>query len=106
MCNECELQQSNCGACGKKKVTMTGKNGEREQDNWFYPCAQPRRSKQAGLYITDTRCSECDSLVELGDIGYEDELCDNCVDEATERYWGPPHADRCTEGYASPRGPH
>ena len=34
---------------------------------------QPLRSKQAGLYITDTRCSECDSLVELGDFGYEDE---------------------------------
>ena len=81
MCNECELQQSNCGA-------------------------QPLWSKQAGLYITDTRCSECDSLVELGDVGYEDELCDNCVDEATKRYWGPPHADHCTEDDASPGGPH
>ena len=61
----------------------------------------PLRSKQAGLYITDTRCSGCDNLVELGDVGYEDELCNDCVDEATERYWGPPYADRCTEGSKS-----
>ena len=61
----------------------------------------PLRSKQAGLYITDTRCSECDNLDEFGDAGYEDELCDDCVDEATERYWGPPYADRCTEDDAN-----
>ena len=66
----------------------------------------PLRSKQAGLYITDTRCSECDNLVELGDAGYEDGLCDDCVDEATERYWGPPYADRCTEDDANSGGPH
>ena len=72
--------------------------------NRFTP--QPLRSKQAGLYTTDTRCSECDSLVELGDVGYEDELCDNCVDEATDRYWGQPHVDHCTEDDASPGGPH
>ena len=67
---------------------------------------QPLRSKQAGLYITDTRCSECDSLVELGDVGYEDELCDNCVDEQTDRYWGQPHVDHCTEDDSSPGGPY
>ena len=67
---------------------------------------QPLRGKQAGLYTTHTQCLECDSLVELGDVGYEDALCDNCVDEATERYWGPPHADHCTEDDSAPRGPH
>ena len=93
----------------KATVAIHAIAGDGQQDitrlrNRFKP--QPLRSKQAGLHITDTRCSECDSLVELGDVGYEDELCDNCVDEATERYWGPPHADRCTEDDASPGGPH
>jgi len=72
--------------------------------NRFTP--QPLTRKHAGLYMTDTRCSECDSLVELGDVGYEDALCDNCVDEATERYLGPPHADHCTEDDSAPGGPH
>jgi hypothetical protein len=67
---------------------------------------RPLRSKQAGFYITDTRCSECDKLVELGDAGYEDDLCNDCVDEATERYWGPPYADRGTEDDANSGGPH
>ena len=52
------------------------------------------------------RCSECDSLVELGDTGYEDALCDNCGEEAMERYWGPPHRQRCSEDDAVSRGPH
>ena len=67
---------------------------------------RPLRSKQAGLYITDTRCSECDKLVELGDVGYEDDLCNDCVDESAERYWGPPCADQDIEDDASSRGPH
>ena len=72
--------------------------------NRFTP--QPLIRKQAGLYMTDARCSECDRLVELGDVGYEDALCDNCVDAATERYWGPPHADHCTKDDSAPGGPH
>jgi hypothetical protein len=93
----------------KATVAIHAIAGNGQQDitrlrNRFTP--QPLRSKQAGLHITDTRCSECDSLVELGDVGYEDELCDNCVDEATERYWGPPYADRCTEDDANSGGPH
>ena len=67
---------------------------------------RPLRSKQAGLYITDTRCSECDKLVELGDVGYEDDLCNDCVDESARRYWGPPGADQDIEDDASSRGPH
>ena len=67
---------------------------------------RPLRSKQTGLYTTDTRCSECDKLVELGDVGYEDDLCNDCVDESAERYWGPPGADQDIEDDASSRGPH
>ena len=66
---------------------------------------QPLRGKQAGLYTTHTQCLECDSLVELGDVGYEDALCDNCVDEATERYWGPPHDGHCTKDDSNPEKP-
>ncbi len=88
-------------------IHATARDGQQDITrlvNRFTP--QPLRRKQAGRYMTDTRCSECDSLVELGDVGYEDALCDNCVDEATERYWGPPHADHCTEDDSAPGGPH
>ena len=70
------------------------------------PATWPLKGKQAGLYTTHTQCLECYSLVELDDVGYEDELCDSCMGEATERYWGPPQADHCTEDDSAPRGPH
>ena len=52
------------------------------------------------------RCSECGSLVEFGDTGYEDALCDDCGEEAMERYWGPPRRQRCSEDDAVSRGPY
>ena len=58
--------------------------------------------RQAG----SIRCSECDSLVELGDAGYEYALCDNCGEEAMERYWGPPRRQHCSEDDAASRGPY
>ena len=68
--------------------------------------ALPPRGKQAGIYTTHTQCLECYSLVELDDVGYEDELCDRCMGEAIELYWGPPQADYCTEDDSASRGPH
>ena len=88
-------------------IHATARDGQQDITrlrNQFTP--QPLRSKQAGLYITDTRCSECDKLVELGDVGYEDDLCNDCVDESAERYWGPPCADQDMEDDASSGGPH
>ena len=66
----------------------------------------PLREKQAGSYTTHTQCLECCSLVELDDVGYEEELCDSCMSEAIERYWGPTHADYSTEDDSASRGPH
>ena len=60
-------------------------------------------SSEKALFIW---CSECDSLVELGDTGYEDALCDNCGEEAMERYWGPPRRQHCSEDDAASRGPY
>ena len=88
-------------------IHATARDGQQDTTrlrNQFTP--QPLRSKQAGLYITDTRCSECDKLVELGDVGYEDDLCNDCVDESAERYWGPPGTNRDIEDDASSGGPH
>ena len=61
----------------KATVAIHAIAGDGQQDitrlrNQFTP--QPLRSKQAGLHMTDTHCSERDSLAESGDVGYEDEL--------------------------------
>ena len=48
------------------------------------------------------RCSECYSLVERGDTGYEHALCDDCGEKAMERYWGPPRRHG-SEDYAVSR---
>ena len=98
-----EVPQANATAA-IQAIARDGQRNITEPRHQLTP--QPLRSKQAGLYITDTRCSECDSLVELGDVGYEDELCDNCVEEQTYRYWGQPHDDHCTEDDSAPGGPY
>ena len=63
---------------------------------------QPPTKSQAEAIL----CSECDNLVEPGDTGYEYALCDNCGEEAMERYWGPPRRQCCSEDDALSRGPY
>ena len=55
------------------------------------------------LFGGSIQCSECYSLVELSDTGYEHALCDDCGETAMERYWGPPRRQHGSEDYAVSR---